>query len=277
MRFRVIEIEVKQALAKSSLPDIDYALNPYLGCGHSCLYCYAKMYTRLSSVVADWGGTVAIKRNLLDVLKREVQRLERGSVGIGTITDPYQPVEALYNLTRSSIDILVRSEFKVSIQTKSSLIMKDMDILKRYRNVVDVGLTITSATDTSPMRTFEPLSSPPSARIKTLKKLSEAGIRTWIFYGPVIPGYNDSIEEVAKIIKLASETKSLLYIDRFRVKRFMWLDPFLKSIASRSIGYDWIKFYNSVYNLCRSVGVVCKSGFETVEQQSGRRLDDYLR
>ncbi|MEM0227324.1 MAG: radical SAM protein [Ignisphaera sp.] len=275
MRFRVVEIEVRQALTKSGLPDLDYALNPYLGCGHGCLYCYAKIYTRLSEVVANWGKIIAVKKNLLDILTNEVERLKRGTVGIGTITDPYQPIEAIYRLTRSSIDILARNGFKVSIQTKNSLVVRDIDILKKYRDAVDVGLTITSADD-SMMHTFEPYSSPPSARIKALKKLSESGIRTWIFYGPVIPGYNDDIEEVAKIIKLARETKSLLYIDKLRVKRFMWLDPFLKSIASRSIKYDWYRFYSSVYSLCRDMEVVCRSGFEPDKEQHNKRLDNYL-
>ncbi|MEM2389905.1 MAG: radical SAM protein, partial [Ignisphaera sp.] len=158
MRFRVVEIEVRQALTKSGLPDLDYALNPYLGCGHGCLYCYAKIYTRLSEVVANWGKIIAVKKNLLDILTNEVERLKRGTVGIGTITDPYQPIEAIYRLTRSSIDILARNGFKVSIQTKNSLVVRDIDILKKYRDAVDVGLTITSADD-SMMHTFEPYSS----------------------------------------------------------------------------------------------------------------------
>ncbi|MEM2852825.1 MAG: hypothetical protein QW438_06515 [Ignisphaera sp.] len=104
MRFRVVEIEVRQALTKSGLPDLDYALNPYLGCGHGCLYCYAKIYTRLSEVVANWGKIIAVKKNLLDILTNEVERLKRGTVGIGTITDPYQPIEAIYRLTREEKD-----------------------------------------------------------------------------------------------------------------------------------------------------------------------------
>lgn len=269
-------MEVKQALTKSGLPDTDYALNPYLGCSHGCLYCYAKMYTRLSSIVDSWGCVVAVKRNLLDILTVEVRKLERGSVCVGTITDPYQPIEALYKLTRSSIDILARYGFRVSVQTKSSLVLRDVDVFKKYGGAVDVGLTITSAADDSPLRIFEPFSSPPSARMRALKKLSEAGVKTWIFYGPVIPGYNDDVDEVSKIIKLASETKSLLYIDKLRVKKFMWFDPFLKSIAYRSNRYDWLKFYKTVHDVCRDMGVVCRFGFEADEQLGGRKLDNYL-
>ncbi len=273
----MIEIKIKQALTKSGLPDIDYALNPYLGCSHSCLYCYAKMYTRLNDVTTNWGSIIAVKKNLLDVLIKEVEKLKKGVVGIGTITDPYQPVEAIYRLTRSSIEILARGGFRVSIQTKSSLVLRDIDILKRYRDCVDVGLTITSTVDSSPMRIFEPYSTPPSARIKALEKLFESGIKTWIFYGPVIPGYNDSIEEVTKIVKLAKETESLLYIDRLRIKRFMQFDPFLKSIASKSARYDWREFYSNIYRLCRDMKVVCRSGFESAdEQQHNKKLNNYL-
>lgn len=277
MRFRVLEIEVKQALTKSGLPDIDYALNPYLGCSHGCLYCYAKMYTRLREVTDDWGCTVAVKKNILTVLKKEVERVKRGTVGIGTITDPYQPIEAIYRLTRDSIGILAGNGFRISIQTKSSLVLRDLDILKRYRDVIDVGLTITSVRDASPIRIFEPYSSPPSARIKTVKKLAEAGIRTWIFYGPIIPGYNDSIEEAENLVKLARETRSILYIDKLRVKKFMWLNPLLKLLARRSIEYDWQSLHTNILNLCKDMGVVCKLGFENSGEEPSESLDKYLK
>uniref|UniRef100_A0A7C5Z010 Radical SAM protein n=2 Tax=Ignisphaera aggregans TaxID=334771 RepID=A0A7C5Z010_9CREN len=174
MRFRIIEVEVKQALSKSGLPDLDYALNPYVGCVHGCLYCYAKAYTRYKKVVDNWGRIVLVKKNLIPTLLREVKKVKKGSVGIGTITDPYQPVEAIYKLSRRSIEALAENGFKISIQTKSSLILRDIDILRMYRDIVDVGITITSTFNTSPMILLEPYSSPPKARIETLRKLSRA-------------------------------------------------------------------------------------------------------
>jgi len=207
MKIQIVEVDINNALSRSGLPDLDYALNPYIGCLHGCLYCYAKMYTRFRNVVDNWGYIVIIKRNLIDVLSREVKRFRKGVVGLGTITDGYQPIEAIYKLSRKSIEILVENGFRVSIQTKSSLILRDLEILKRYRDFIDIGITITSTSNSSLIKLLEPFSSPPTARIEALKRLSIEGIKTWIFYGPVIPGYNDSIEELLKIISLAKETK----------------------------------------------------------------------
>uniref|UniRef100_A0A7C5TF41 Radical SAM protein n=2 Tax=Ignisphaera aggregans TaxID=334771 RepID=A0A7C5TF41_9CREN len=272
---QIVEVDINNALSRSGLPDLDYALNPYIGCLHGCLYCYAKMYTRFRNVVDNWGYIVIIKRNLIDVLSREVKRFRKGVVGLGTITDGYQPIEAIYKLSRKSIEILVENGFRVSIQTKSSLILRDLEILKRYRDFIDIGITITSTSNSSLIKLLEPFSSPPTARIEALKRLSIEGIKTWIFYGPVIPGYNDSIEELLKIISLAKETKSMLYIDKLRIKRFMWNDKHLRQIAQMSIKYNWEKFYENILRLCRDEGIICRLGFEYSEED--KKLDKYIK
>jgi len=272
MRFRIVEINVSSALSKSGLPDLDYALNPYVGCSHGCLYCYAKEYTKASEVVENWGWVIAVKRNLLEVLYREVKRVRRGVVGLGTITDGYQPVEALYKLSRKSIEILVSNGFNVSVQTKSTLVLRDLDVLKRYSKQVDVGFTITSTRVDSKMTMLEPFSSPPRARMEALKKLSREGIRTWIFYGPVVPGINDDLEEIEQVLQLARETGSTAYFDKFRVKRFMWRDSFLAELAKKSLEYSWGKFMEKVLELCQRLGVVCRYGFEYSEEGSGAEL-----
>jgi DNA repair photolyase len=275
MKIQIAEVDINNALSRSGLPDLDYALNPYIGCVHGCLYCYAKMYTRFRNVVESWGYIVIVKRNLIDVLSREVKRFRKGVVGLGTITDGYQPIEAIYKLSRKSIEILVENGFRVSIQTKSSLILRDLEILKRYRDLIDIGITITSTSNTSLIKLLEPFSSPPTARIETLKRLSNEGIKTWIFYGPVIPGYNDGIDEILKIISLAKETKSMLYIDKLRVKRFMWSNKHLRLIAKLSIEYNWEKFYENILELCRDEGIICRLGFEYSEED--KKLDKYIK
>lgn len=278
MRIKIIEIEINRALSRSGLPDIDYSLNPYLGCSHGCLYCYAKMYTTIREVVDNWGGVVVVKKNLVDVLTEEIKKIKKSVVGIGTITDPYQPVESIYKLTRKTIEVLSKHDFKMSIQTKSSLILRDIDLLKKHKNLVDVGITITSTSNNSFIKLFEPYSSPPLARIETLKKLSAIGIKTWIFYGPIIPGYNDTEFEIKNILRLAKETKSIVYIDKLRIKKFMWLDPFLKNIAVKSYRYDWHRFYDNMKKFCDDIGVECRHGFEDNETNltMGKKLDEYI-
>ncbi|MEM1645206.1 MAG: radical SAM protein [Ignisphaera sp.] len=276
MRFKIIEVEVKQALSKSGLPDIDYALNPYIGCVHGCLYCYAKAYTRSRDIVDNWGSAVIVKKNLVDILRRDVKKVNKGVVGIGTITDPYQPVEAIYKLTRKCIELLVENNFKISIQTKSSLILRDLDLLKMYRKLVDVGITITSTSNSSAITKLEPYSSPPQARIETLKKLAEEGIKTWVFYGPIIPGFNDDVEEVAKVLRIAKSTNSSVYIDKFRIKKFMWSNILLKDIAKRSNAYDWCGLFESIFKLCKLIGVKCRYGFNYPGENQNMKLDRYI-
>ena len=277
MRFKVVEINVKSALSKSGLPDLDYALNPYVGCAHGCLYCYAKEYTRVPEVIQNWGYIVYVKKNLLEVLSREVKRLRKGVVGLGTITDGYQPVEAVYKISRGALEILLTNGFRVSIQTKSSLVLRDLDILKRFSNRVDVGFTITFTHPESHMRELEPFSSPPNARIEALKRIAREGIKTWIFYGPIIPGINDHMNEIEEVLQIASETNSIVYFDKLRVKRFMYADPKLMEIARRSLDYNWRALMERVFELCRRYNVVCKHGFEPAEEKKeSRTLDEYI-
>ena len=95
-------VSVKTALSNSGLPDLDYALNPYIGCQHGCLYCYAPNYVGYIDVKANWGKIIIVKENIGDILHEEVLKKKRGAVGIGTITDAYQPLESIYGLTRLS-------------------------------------------------------------------------------------------------------------------------------------------------------------------------------
>ncbi|MEL9940547.1 MAG: radical SAM protein [Ignisphaera sp.] len=277
MRLKIIETTVSSALSKSGLPDLDYALNPYIGCSHGCLYCYARDYVPNREVVDNWGYVIYVKKNLLDVLEREVKRFRKGVVGLGTITDGYQPVEALYKLSIRSIEILVKNEFKVSIQTKSSLILRDLDVLKRYRSYIDVGITITSTKNDSPMKSLEVFSSPPSARIEALKRLASEGIKTWIFFGPIIPGYNDSVSEIKEILSIAKETRSVVYFDKLRIKRFMWKDGFLSQLARKALEYDWGNLFRQIRDACNKMGVECRYAFESEESNRNRTLDLYAK
>lgn len=261
MRPKVVFVKVKSALSKSGLPDLAYALNPYIGCYHACLYCYARMYTRNREISEHWGDVVAVKENLLEVLRREVRELPRGVVGVGTITDPYQPVESEFMLTRGSIKLLLESGFGVSVQTKSPLVLRDLDILSGAREKADVGLTITFVDDEA-ARAFEPRAPPPSQRVKALEALSARGVKTWIFYGPIIPGVNDDEGTMRGLVELASATGSTLYYDKLRVKEFMWAHPAMRALAERAQSYDWGSLFGKLLAICRERGVECKPGLE---------------
>jgi len=255
---KVIYVEVKSALVKSGLPDIDYALNPYAGCQHSCLYCYARLYTRYRDAAENWGEVVYVKKNLLQVLDRETRYMRRGVVGVGTITDPYQPIEEREMLTRQSVELLLRRGFHVSIQTKSSLILRDLGLFQRYKDRVDVGFTITTL-DRDKARFIEPHAPEPQQRVQALKLLSSKGIETWIFLGPVIPGINDDAKDLEDLVVLAAETNSKLLVDRLRVRPFMFSTP-LKKHAVLALKFNWRKLFEHVEELCRRYKVECFVG-----------------
>lgn len=253
---------VERALSSTGLPDIHYALNPYLGCMHGCIYCYARLYTRDKRASLNWGKVVVVKVNITRVLEREVSRYEPREVGVGTITDPYQPVEAYYKLTRESIKILLGSGFPVSIQTKNPLVLRDLDILTTHKGRVDVGFTITSL-DPHVSRFIEPGAPPPEARARALERLSSLGVKTWIFYGPIIPGLNDDQHTIDTIIQLARDTNSILYYDPLHAKPFMKTPdhPLYPHIKQES--REWRRrIFEKITRRCKEKGVYCKPGFE---------------
>ncbi|MET1101372.1 MAG: radical SAM protein [Pyrodictiaceae archaeon] len=274
-RPRVIRARARTGLSRSGLPDLDYALNPYLGCWHSCLYCYAREYVGHPEASTRWGEVIVVRENIVELLQHEVRYKRRGVVGVGTITDAYQPLEALYKLTRRSIELLLKHGFQVSIQTKNTLVLRDLDILEEYRRLVDIGVTITSM-DYEKARVFEPRAPPPAARARVLAEASTRGLETWIFMGPIIPGYNDDEASIEEILSLARETKSILYYDKLRAKKFM-LHPSspMREAAEKTMGYDWPRLERMIRRLCERYGVVCRPGME-YGPSSEARLDKYL-
>ncbi len=206
------EISVKSAISRSSLPEYDYAVNPYSGCLHGCRYCFAIDFTMQSDARVDWGGTVYVKKNLPEILDHQTKSMRRGLVGISTVTDPYIYPEATYRLTRQSLIILLSRGFRVSLQTKSPLVLRDIDLISRYQEHIDVGFTITSM-NREVTDVIEPYAPSPASRLHALERLSMAGIRTWIFIGPIIEGVNDSEPVISEIVEAASRYSSRIIFD----------------------------------------------------------------
>jgi DNA repair photolyase len=180
----VREITAKSILSKSQI--FDYALNPYVGCAHACAYCYAKFMKRFTGHAEQWGEFVDAKINAPELLAKEVTKKKQGRVWISGVCDPYQPLEKKYKLTRRCIDILAEHGWPITIQTKSDLVLRDIDILKRAHDV-EVGFTITTA-DEEIRKIFEPGASPSSRRIEALAVLHSEGIKTFAMIAPILPG-----------------------------------------------------------------------------------------
>ncbi len=185
----VTEITARSIITKSNLPEADYVINPYTGCSHACRYCYARFMKRFTGHSEPWGSFVDVKLNAPDLIPEKSGKYRGKSVFLSSVTDPYLHQEEKYRLTRRILEKLVSLEPRVGIQTKSDLIVRDIDILKKFE-FCEAGLTITTLDD-SVRREIEPGTSSVSNRIAALKAMHDAGIRTYVFIGPILPGLTD--------------------------------------------------------------------------------------
>lgn len=180
----VREIYARSILSKSKI--YDYTINAYTGCQHACTYCYARFMKRTTGHIEPWGEFVDVKINAPELLQKEIIKKPSGRVWISGVCDAYQPLEAKYELTRKCLEILVAHDWPVTIQTKSPLVLRDLDLLRKASEI-EVGLTISTADDDI-RRRFEPNAPPIKARIKALEELHLAGIRTFAMIAPMLPG-----------------------------------------------------------------------------------------
>jgi DNA repair photolyase len=187
------EKRVKSILSKSGIPGVDYCLNPYVGCAHGCKYCYATFMKRFTGHTEPWGTFVDIKMNAPEVLQRQLKRTARGYVMLSSVTDPYQPLEKEYGLTRRCLEILLKHQFPVGILTKSPLGLRDLDLIRQFDDI-EVGMTITTE-DEGIKKIFEPQAPPIAARIQALKELHDQGVSTYAFIGPLLPQNPESLAE----------------------------------------------------------------------------------
>ena len=184
MTLVVQEIEAKTILSKSKI--YPYVINPYTGCQHGCSYCYARFMKRVTGHKEPWGEFVDVKINAAELLQKEITTKKRKRVWVSGVCDPYQPLEATYRLTRQCLEILAHHDWPVVIQTRSPLVLRDIDIIQDAREF-EVGFSVTTA-DERIRELFEPHAPPITDRIQALGELHKAGIRTYAMIAPVLPG-----------------------------------------------------------------------------------------
>lgn len=195
------EINCKTAISKCKFPDGGWAINPYIGCSHGCIYCYARFMRRFTKHTERWGDFVDVKVNMPEVLSKEIkkERYKNGNIYVGTVTDPYQPLEEKYEITRKVLEVLSEYPYPVSILTKSDLVLRDIDILKRFKNV-DVNFTLNTL-DEDWKNLVEPNSPSIENRILAISKLKEENIKVYAMMGPFLPFFSDA-EELIKTFKV---------------------------------------------------------------------------
>jgi DNA repair photolyase len=205
----VQEVPARRILARNDSPDIgfDRSINPYRGCEHGCIYCFARpthAFLGLSPGL-DFETKLFAKTNAAQALERELAEpgYEVSTIAIGTNTDPYQPIERRYRIMRRILEVLSATNHPVGIVTKSALVLRDLDILTSMakRGLVKVALSVTTL-ERGLARAMEPRASTPDKRIETLAKLVDAGVPTSVMVAPVIPGLTDM--EMERILERAA-------------------------------------------------------------------------
>ena len=188
----VKEVQAKSILSVSKI--YPYVINPYTGCQHNCTYCYASFMKRFTGHQEPWGQFVDVKINAPDLLMYEITKKKKARVWISGVCDPYQPLENKYGLTRRCLQILADHNWPVSVQTRSPLVLRDLDVL-RSGEEFEVGLSVTTADDEI-RRLFEPDAPSIQERIHALDVLHQAGIRTYVMIAPMLPGSEDLAESL---------------------------------------------------------------------------------
>ena len=211
-------IQAKVMLSHVKQPDIwfglKYNMNLYRGCQHQCIYCDSRSECYQIEKFSD----ILYKENAIELLENELARKRaKGTIGTGSMNDPYMPVEAELNLTGRALELIARYRFPVHIITKSDLVLRDLDILKRINEVYTaVSFTITTADDQLAKK-LEPGAPPPSARFRAMKILAENGILTGITMMPILPFIQDNEENISEIVTQAKEYSAAYILPSFSV------------------------------------------------------------
>lgn len=208
-----VRVEYREEPCRSALNRVrgmgfGWSLNPYTGCAHRCTFCYVRAFELRADRPADerYGQSIRVKVNVAEVLERELARPSwaKELVAIGAATDPYQPAEGRYRLTRACIEVLGRASSPFSIITRGPMIVRDLDVLVEAARRTDVSVTFSVPTlDAEVWRRTEPGTAPPRQRLKALTQLVEAGIKVGVGMAPILPGLSDRPEQLAEVVRAA--------------------------------------------------------------------------
>src|SRR5438445_1854705 len=212
------EIEAKGALNRVQGMAFEWSLNPYVGCEHACNYCFARAYNaryRERDVGEAFDRNIEVRTNFVERLRNELRRRPQGSVAIGTATDPYQPIEGTYRLTRGCLEALVDFPMPPGIVTKGPLVVRDIDVLQRLDAKTDLTVYFSvPCVDEEVVRKTDPGTAPPRQRLRALRMLRDAGIDAAVLCMPVLPGITDSEESLDRAAKAASEAGATAFRQR---------------------------------------------------------------
>lgn len=211
---RYQEVRCRSALNRVQGMPFNWTLNPYRGCTHACHYCFARRYhVQFELDTGDeFASVILVKRNIAEVLQRELDRPSwtREQVALGTATDPYQPIEGHYKLTRSCLEALARARTPVGIVTKGPMVVRDIDILTEVARASSCTVYLSVPTvDDDAWRLLEPGTASPLQRLRAVRALVDAGIQAGVLMAPIVPGFSSSREKLERTVKAIADSGAL--------------------------------------------------------------------
>jgi DNA repair photolyase len=227
-----------------------WSLNPYMGCVHRCTFCYVRAFEQRADRPSDdrYGRSIRVKVNVAEVLRRELSKStwKREWVAIGAATDPYQPAEGRYKLTRACIEALAEAATPFSIITRGPMIVRDLDVLSEAARRADVSVTFSIPTlDEEVWRKTEPSTAHPRQRLRAVQRLVDAGIKAGVGMAPILPGISDHPEQLAEVVKGAREAGATGVWTNLLFLRPGTREHFLEHLAR-----DWpelVPYYEELY------------------------------
>jgi DNA repair photolyase len=210
MRAEYREEPCRSALNRVVGMRFPWSLNPYMGCAHRCAFCYVRAFERRADRPSDdrYGASVRVKVNIAEVLRAELFRpsWQRDFVAVGAATDPYQPAEGKYRLTRQCIEVFAEARTPFGIITRGPLIVRDLDVLRHAAGRARVGVHMSIPTlDPDVWRATEPGTPPPWQRLRAVRMLVDAGIDTGVAMAPILPGISDRPEQLETVVRAVRE------------------------------------------------------------------------
>ncbi len=244
-----------------------WSLNPYMGCVHQCTFCFVRAFEKVADRPFDarYGTSIRVKTNIVEVLRRELGRRswQREHVVVGTATDPYQPAEGRFRLTRGSIEALMDASTPFGIITRGPLIVRDVDLLAQASRRVKVGVTFSIPTlDPEIWRLTEPGTAAPRQRLRAIRTLIDAGVDASVGMAPILPGLSDDPRKMAQVIRAARDAGATAVWANVLYLRPGTREHFLENLAR-----DWPELLPTYEQLYRGRAYVAKDVVEPVRQR----------
>lgn len=265
MRIEYREEPCRSALNHVTGMGFDWSLNPYMGCSHRCTFCYVRAFERRADRPAgdEYGRSIRVKINVAQVLRLELARpsWQRELVTIGAATDPYQPAEGRYRLTRACLEALCAARNPFGIITRGTLILRDLDVLAEASKRAEVSINFSVATlDDEIWRKTEPGTPHPRQRLRVLSKLVDAGIKAGVGIAPVLPGLSDDPRKLAEVVKAARQAGAT-----FAWSTVLHLKPGTREHFLESLRREWPELSARYEALYRGRAYLGKAETEPVQ------------